>query len=544
MTAIRKSYLIARESAFGSGESADNKWYALPPGFYFSHTDSTSASSMYGTGGKLRQNTIYGPFRGSWNASFVMDYDHLEFLSMIFDVTDETYDATNTPEGANQTVSIGSTTCYKHTLRKINGYRQGSYVIKERILNTIANGEYNEVCTLKGVLASNLQMARAASGSQMAVEMSGMFADKSSTFDQEAGSFYVTPTDPLTQYSCMYLGTNETINDDDIIEQTDSHSISIDTGVSLVFSTCTNIAKDFFEANTTFSWNASTYSNNPTRKFRLLPNSGGTLDPKVGSALKDPDNGHHALQPMGKNLAPLEWVHFATYSESMRDQYHDVYASRAAAIAASTNSIIITAEKSTVKSITTQKGDGSKLQDSLSSVECNNLTITIVNDKPKIWANEATNTSFSPVTTTVVNKSFTQGSVTFTIPSQGYANGIIEHIQIPQSETALASTITLNGLNSEYPQTVKGYTLITDTTIKDSDNETRLDNLIPKDLTKGGTASLSGLTVSTTGSGANTYVTISGTPQIKRTDYYFLVKVDTSVTPNKTYSGYLRVDVI
>ena len=330
MTAIRKSYRIAPERSFGSGEPKNGIWYEVPQGMYLSHSDSTQAASLYGTGAKIRQNTVYGPFQGSWNASFVMDFEHLEILSMIFDVEDETYSAEK-PYGANRAVS-GMTGVYDHVFRKHNSRRQPSYVIQERVLNIIAGGEYDETVTLKGVLARNIQLARSTSGSQMAAEISGVFADKCTELHSEQQESFFTPvSDPLSQYSCMYMGLNADPADTDAVEQVDSHSIQIETSVSLVYSTCSPIATGYFEDKTTFSWNASAYMNNPTKKFKLLSNSGGTLDPKVGDSLKitDPDNGRsYSKQPMGKNLAPLEFVNFITYAESYRDEYSAVYASR------------------------------------------------------------------------------------------------------------------------------------------------------------------------------------------------------------------------
>ena len=281
MTAIRKSYLIARETAFGSGQPKDGKWYVLPEGFYLSWSGSTQAQSLYGTGAKKRQNSIYGAFQGSWNASFVMDYNHLEFLSMIFDVEDATYNAMTKPEGANSEVTALTSEyghpVYEHRFRKINNKRQQSYVLKERVLNRIAGGLYDETNTLKGFLARNLQLARSTSGSQMACEMSGVFADKfTQLHDTDQLSFYTPVNDPLTQYSCMYMGTNAEPVSTDAIEQVDSHSLQIETAVSLVYSTCTPIATDYFEDRTTFSWNATAYMNNPTKKFKLLSNSGYT----------------------------------------------------------------------------------------------------------------------------------------------------------------------------------------------------------------------------------------------------------------------------
>ena len=203
MSAIRKAYLIAIEDGFGTGVALNNEWHYLPQGCYLSHSDSTQASSLYGTGAKLRQNTIYGSFQGSWNSSFVMDYDHLELLSMLFDGVDN-YPGVDAATAYDMNTSLGGGV-YEHKFRKINGRRQRSYVIKEYILNTIAGGTYNEMTTIKGVLARNIQLARSTSGSQMAAEISGVFADKITELLTEMTLPYTAYSDPLTQYSCMYM---------------------------------------------------------------------------------------------------------------------------------------------------------------------------------------------------------------------------------------------------------------------------------------------------------------------------------------------------
>ena len=193
MTAIRKSYLIAPETSFGSGVPKDGKWYPVPQGFYLSWNGSTQASSLYGTGAKIRQNSIYGQFQGSWSASYVMDFNNLEFLSIIFDAEDnsspEAIDSTDNTK-ANFLTDINGV--YEHRFVKINSRRQKSFVIKERVLNIIAGGSHDEENLLKGVLARNIQGARSTSGSQMALEMSGVFADKNTTlFDTRLDSFFV-----------------------------------------------------------------------------------------------------------------------------------------------------------------------------------------------------------------------------------------------------------------------------------------------------------------------------------------------------------------
>lgn len=573
MTAIRKSYLIAIEDGFGTGVAKNGKWWPVPQGFYFAWSSSTQAQSLYGTGAKIRQNSIYGAFQGSWNASWVMDFNHLEFLSILFDTEDNadpipvnSNDPT-APYSANFETEIPG--CYEHVFRKLNSRRQISYVIKERVLNIIAGGLYDEENLIKGVLARNINQARSTQGSQMALEMSGVFADKwTDLYSVKLDSFYTPLNDPLTQYSCMYMGVDPIPDDEDAIEQVDSHSISIETNVSLIFSTCTPIATDFFEDKTTFAWNASAYMNNPTKKFKLLSNSGGTLDPHTLYLTPD---GKHAKQPMGKNLAPLEYVNFITYDESYRDAYHEEYDSIVGAYLASQHVVWIQARNSTVKTSSTPKGDGSKLQDTLSSVECDEIVIRVRNNKPMIWNDSdkyvagagegqiaATSVKFTQPAISQVSS-----EITFPVPVEGFAPPILGLVFIDCSESQLSEPLILNGENG-LPD-LKDYVVVEHVDMGcDADTDTgitadqyRLDNLVPKQLTDTGLGP-SGLTVTTATSSVedDSETTddeswegycpkITGTPKIKRTDYYFIVKEDTpdGETEPVYSTGYLRVAV-
>ena len=550
MTAIRKSYLIAVEKEFGTGiPENDNEWWPVPQGFYLSHGSSTQANSMYGTGAKIRQNTIYGVFQGSWSASFVMDFNHLEFLSMLFDQDDNgNRSGVSTEEQRKEMFNFdtGKSGVYEHVFRKVNNRRQKSYVIKERVLNIIAGGLYDEENILKGVLAKNLQIARSISGSQMAVEMSGVFADKKTTLSPEMlDSFFVPIDDPLTQYSCMYMGANSELTDEDAVEQLDSHSINLETGVSLVYTTCSPIATDFFEDKTTFSWNATAYMNNPTKKFKLLANSGGTLNPKVGNSFKTPD-GHHSTQPMGKNLAPLEYANFITYDESYRDEYQKTHRSIVEAFNESEHSVWIRARNSTVKTSSTPKGDGSKLQDSLSSVECDEIIIRIRNKKEKVW--DDTN-KYSGSTEDKVAKfrySISSPTITydFKLPLSGFVGQILGYVYISPSDTELDEPIVLNGDNGT--PNLLGFS-IANPELKSYNpaNEYQLDNLVPKQLTKAGDQPTGELNVSVYTPDNVPCIKISGTPSIVRTDYYFIIKEDTTSSGTEpTYTmGYLCVTV-
>ena len=592
MTAIRKSYLIAIEDldeshggGFGKGvpmkdQNGNELWYAVPQGFYISLSSSTQATSLYGTGAKIRQNSIYGAFQGSWNASYVMDFNHLEFFSILFDTEDNTTPKENGTQETNKNYAnfeTGTTGVYEHRFRKLNSKRQRSYVLKELVLDKIAGGKYDKETIYKGFLARNIQIARSTSGSQMAIEMSGVFADKKSRLlSGNNGSFFMQVASPLTQYSCMYMGRNAGPVDADAVPQVDSHSINIETAVSLVYSTCSPIATDFFEDKTTFAWSATAYMNDPTRKFELLPNSGGTLNPNVtGNVMFEDGDRKFSLQPMGKNLAPLEWVNFITYDESMRDNWREAHTTIVDAYDDSEHVVWIQAKNSTVKSTTTPKGDGSKLQDSLSSVECDEIIITVKNNRENIWHEDDLYNAdnLDPVNTETVT--YRQAAITdvttepidFKIPATGYSGAILGNITIDQSESAI-TTITLDDPDSEDYVDLTGYVVVEHTDmfninsqgVEQNPSGYRLDNLVPKQLTDAGEGP-SGLTVQTAAIAAveddqstqdvdesvpaHVYPQITGTPEVIRTDYYFIVKkyIPVGETEPVIQTGYLRVAV-
>jgi hypothetical protein len=87
----------------------------------------------------------------------------------------------------------------------------------------------------------------------------------------------------------------------------------------------------------------------------------------------------------------MTYATWATYSTSCRDlpssSQIDTFVE---AIQASNKSFVVCAKNSTVKSMTWQKGDGSKMMDSLSSVDCDEIRIRVVNGQSALWATHRT----------------------------------------------------------------------------------------------------------------------------------------------------------
>lgn len=392
MTAIRKSIVFAPESLFGSGvpdtsvipkSGNDFQYYHFPPGTYISHTGARQASSVYTTGSKRRAGAVYGNFSGSWNISFPLDYGYLEPLEMMFEYVDAT-DNAGTGDTFQPFTELGSTkpaNTYLHYFKKVNNNRVKSFVIREKILNHMAGGgEYSdEVTILKGCVAKSINASRSASGSQYNIEISGFYVDQETILGSLSATDYdqAATMDDTAQYSCMFM---DGVADTDYVGDVDSHSFSIDNNANAVYNTCTPVAKQYYEGQTNYSWNAQTYSNDPAKKFKLRPNSGG---------YKGDD--WPVLQPLGKGLKPMTYATWATYSTSCRDLPADSQIDTfIEAIQNSDKSFVVCAKNSTVKSMTWQKGDGSKMMDSLSSVECDEIRIRVVNGQSALWATHRT----------------------------------------------------------------------------------------------------------------------------------------------------------
>lgn len=406
MTAIRKSVVFAPENGFATGEpdtsqtNPSRPYCQFPPGTFISHTGARQATSVYTTGSKRRAGTVYGNFSGTWNISFPFDYNYLEPLTMVFESVTTEYSNGGRFDpiyGESGLANIKPSGTRLHYFSKINNARVKSFVIREKILNVMAGGSdgSDEVTILKGCVAKSINVTRSASGSQMNIEMSGVYADQETKLGSLQTTDYdmSTSMDGISQYSCMFV---DGIQDYDYVGDVDSHSFSIDNNASLVFNTCTPIAKQYYEGQTNYSWNAQTYSNDPTKKFQLRPNSGGKYIDIDGEGNKT-----LAMQPLGKGMGPMTYATWMTYSASRRDSIPAGITPSSTYIEAvqeSDCSFVACANNSTVKSMTWQKGDGSKMMDSLSSVECDEIMLRIVNGKESIWVNEHLIASPDPVT--------------------------------------------------------------------------------------------------------------------------------------------------
>lgn len=384
----RKSIAIALEKGpFGSGRSTitntqgKDVFFALPPGAWNSHSNEYKTESIFASGSKLREAAAYGPFSGSGSMHFLMDYDHTEFLDVIFDKhqighVDSNGDIIDDGQAVPNVSTDDGDAVYDHFWEKDNSTFIKPFVIREKILNRIANtansNALDEVVILKGCVVKGVEFNRSQQGSQMEVKVSYIFADMEVQLAELTVTDYtpyISPVGP-TQYSCMFMDGEAK---DNYVRDVDSHAIKLDMDTSLVYNTCTPFATAYFEGQSHISWDAKTFMNDPLKKFQLRPFSGG----------KDANH----LKPMSKGLMPMEKVFFTTYNLSMRDE--DGIEQITDAIAASPYIVKFELVDSTVNAMSWPDGEGEKMTDALQSVECSKVRLMVRNThSTTAWTNK------------------------------------------------------------------------------------------------------------------------------------------------------------
>lgn len=354
MTGVRYSIAIAKES--GIGTEAETGWVTLPPGSFMSSTHNVSTNAIFGAGSKFFNTQSYGRVSLSWEYSFVLDYDNLAPLLMIFD----TYDFESGGNGKANT----------HTLSFSNNKRPSTFTIRRKYLNriTAAPGQtlHDETYVMTGCVAKSLRISWSNSSSQATVTISG-FALKDYIDTTE-----LTDTDfkeydgHLAEFACLFIGDNYVAN-------VESLTIGIDLSTAAVYTTCTPFPVNYYAGTISNQFGFTCYSNDPLR-YKALVYTGGkdVSNAKVDSSAK--------YAPMCKNKAPIPQMQVKIFDTCRKDGE-----TVAAAVGRATKSIVFDISDCIVKSATWQKGDGGRLLDQMSSAECKKIGMTIVNDHGKYF---------------------------------------------------------------------------------------------------------------------------------------------------------------
>lgn len=249
---------------------------------------------------------------------------------------------------------------YIHTFRKSDVDRVESYVFREAYNNKMAGGLEDEVIEIRGCVAKSITFSKAAGTSQTQVTISGFYVFSKNYIGTIEKTDYSRYTDVnLAEYMCLFIGKLE---DKNYVANTESLTISVDNSAESVYNTCSPFAGQYEEGISSYAFSTVALANDP-RHYRLRLNSGGK------------DNTHY--QPMSKGLAPIEEMHMISYSEEATD-YNS---SRVAAYLASDNRLDIIVDRCVIKSVPYQSGDGSKLEDSISSAECGEIYMEFITSR-------------------------------------------------------------------------------------------------------------------------------------------------------------------
>lgn len=348
MSGYRSSFVFCIEDKFKGGKPADKSWILPPPGSFISTTHNRTVDRIYTQGSKFYDTLAYGQLSGSWEWTFEMDYKYLEPFLLAFE--DSKYDS-----------STGT-----WTFKKSNNKRVPSFCVRRKVLNRMTgdNGD-DETVILKGMVVKTIRFSKPGGSSQLSVSLSGFYADESADWSDLENTDYQEYSGQLVEFSCMYIGA---ISDANYVANTESLSLGIETSASAIFSVCTPFASNYSESQTSFTFGTTTYSNDPSKYKRRLY-SGGS------------DNSRSVTRPKSKGMKPIPVINLASFDGEIRESEippeNDVSKS---VYTGSTNKACFTLYNTSIKSLTWQKGDGSKLQDQINSVDCQRIDLTVVSD--------------------------------------------------------------------------------------------------------------------------------------------------------------------
>lgn len=348
MTGVRQSFAFCIErDGFDTGKADGDSWIAPPPGSFLSTTHTRSVTKVYTEGSKFWDTLAYGQLNGSWEWTFTMDYDYIEPIALAFEDVSVASDGTVTFE-------------------KSNIDRVPSFCIIRRVLNRMTDGRWesdlkDETVILTGCVVKTIRFSKSAGASQVNVSMNGFYADEHMVLSStDLPALYQDYTGNLVEFECMFIGS---VSTDNYVANTESLSVGIENSASAVFTTCTPIASNFSESQTSFSFGTMAYSNDPEKYKKRLYN-GGTGD---------------RLYPGHKNMTPIPEIKLASYSSENITYYDD--GSKAIDIASNYASAArkatFTLTNVAIKSLTWQKGDGSRLQDQINSTDCQKVELAV-----------------------------------------------------------------------------------------------------------------------------------------------------------------------
>lgn len=377
MTGIRQSFIVSLEAngEFGKGKCPMAKWVSPPPGSYFNSTHNRQTSRIQSTGSKRWDTVAYGSLSGQWEWTFNLDYKYLTPLLFAF----ENYEAVPV-NGQGAEVSSTNATGWLYKFSKMDASKVPSFTVRRKILNYMAGGPMysDEIVELRGCVCKNFRFTKSESTSQVAVTMTGFYADeKMMTGALDATDFQDYEGD-LVEWMCMYVNDGD---GDKYVANTDNLGVTIENNTAPVFNTCTPFAKNYSEGLSNYSFTTSCYSTDPDQYKRRLYYGGN----KGWDGTKGTSKGALESRPQAKGMAPIKNIKLISYSGTIRESPSEDEVE--VAIAESDHRLELNIHECVIKSMTWPKGNGGPIQDSISSAECKEMDLAVFIKGPYIEFN-------------------------------------------------------------------------------------------------------------------------------------------------------------
>lgn len=366
MTGIRGSFVFCRERTFRGGKDKDDRWISPPAGSFLSSTHNRSTQKLYSAGSKFYDTVAYGQLSGSWEWTFTLDYDYIEPLCLVFE-------SASVDTKKDEKTGVETST---YTFTKSNNKKVPSFCIRRKILNDLTTGfdkkVSDETIEYYGCVVKTARFSKSAGASQVGVTLSGFYCDEQMVLDNLDSTDYKEYEGELVEFSCLFAGD---VTDDNYVANTESISLGIENSAAAIYTTCTPFAKDYCEGQTSYTFGTTCYSDDPDRyKVRLY--GGGVRKQEKGSTAR-------TLSPGSKRMKPISQMNIISYTSELDD---DAFAGDTGqnngikgVYEGSDKSARITLTDVVIKSLTWQKGDGSKLQDQINSTEFRKMELVIKN---------------------------------------------------------------------------------------------------------------------------------------------------------------------
>lgn len=298
----------------------------------------------------------YGVLQGSWEWTFMLDYNYLEPLALVFE--DWQPNASNTYKGTLNGVPNNEQQTpdyYTYEFAKKDAGRIKSFKIRRIVLNEMTGGPTDEMEVLNGCVCKSITFSRSAGASQVQVTMSGFYASEEMTLGTFAFTDYKSYEGNLVEYSCLFMNDHSNPPVEEYVANTESVTVSIDNSAEAIYNVCSPFAGDYFEGITDYTFSTTAYSNDPSHYKQRVYSGGQSLEKMPTS-------------PMCKGLKPLSGLSIKAMNLSC-DNGSDWSTNWSAA----TQRMEINITNCVIRSLQWQSGDGSKLQDSISSAECQKI---------------------------------------------------------------------------------------------------------------------------------------------------------------------------